>query len=50
MNNIHSIKEDNMKSIIIYESHHHNNTEKVVKKIAEEYDVDLFIIRLKTLQ
>lgn len=30
-----------MKSMIIYASHHHGNTEKVVKYIAEHYDITL---------
>ncbi len=31
-----------MKTIIIYGSHHHNNTEKLVKHLASNKDIDLF--------
>lgn len=31
-----------MKTAIVYESKHHENTLKLVKAIAEKYDVDLF--------
>ncbi|MCR4925985.1 MAG: flavodoxin [Clostridiales bacterium] len=30
-----------MKSMIVYASHHHGNTEKLVKGLAEKYDIDL---------
>jgi flavodoxin len=31
-----------MKTLIIYASHHHGNTEKLVKHMAENYDIELF--------
>ncbi len=30
-----------MKSVIIYESNHHGNTEKLVKALAEEFNIEL---------